>query len=1166
MIVGKLSSYFSNRVEHLYENLSQQLFNQTTTPFTQRVIIVPSPEMKRWLTQRLAKDPKIGIAAGISFPGLSPALESLCKDIFEVDFPSFPSQLELSLRLEAEISTLILRAHRMPESEKDLFKPLFAFLKVNGDAAAYLRSRKGEKRLILFCAELAKLFVNYGQFAEELVDGWEQHRGDAGDDGWQAALWRKIFVEKPIGSYPLRFVKEILAKRGKCADIQVHLFGLSYISKWQGKLLCHLAKTAAISIHFLSPCRAFWSDLRSDAESLFLQQIWKRRGASLSERMALEDYLRDTNSLLANWGKLGREYVSLLEELDLPFEDFYELPAGILHQPAYEENLDDQLHFRPQKSDQLTLLEAVQADILLLRNPKGSPPILFAHEDRSIQVHEAASKMREVEILHDRLMALIDKHKDDASPICPSDILVMAPRISDYFPFIQTVFQCREKTLPIMLTNLQLSSQKEMAQGVKKLTELAKGRWTSSSVLALFENGAFLRKQELSLEDLEQIKNWIKLINIKWGEDLDHCNELLKRDYEGQQFNQTDSVTTWEYGIGELLGELTSKGHFGNQERLIDFSKAELLGKWWHLMRSLREDLKLLVDGSKLALSEWASYLECLLKAYFAPGNERDAKDEELFLGQQFGMLRRFDYKIKLETGQALYSFASIASYIEDLLSQETISFNEKHLQAVHFCSLLPMRAIPARIVCLLGMNEEAYPRKEPPCFFDARKKEGRIDYCPLRSDWDRYLFLESLLSARDYFLITYKASSEGEKEGTPSLLVTELLSYLDKSFLLEGGGKPSLHCCYKHFAYPFHHAYFNSEKKCIQSYSKKQYALSQARYLPDRQAPHYFVPQFFVGVDQPSSMPANPIDCTIDIKHLVDLISRPLKIYFNQTLRTYLPFKEQVDLDEESFVLHSRDLHQIKKGYLHSSLIDLVAQAEKLGKLPLGAFKTVAQRRIASETEEIQSQLINLGVNKEDFFTLEFNERCRKTVKLSSGQWVVPALKIPYRSFQIKITGSLSEVCAKGLFVLRKDVFKDKIKEWPKFLLLGCAPQECHELMERNLLLGVDGKAIPACKEPLSLWEPLLDYYFACASKPCPLLPEWLEAAFEGNDKRLQKQIESSFSEFKGSAYEDYLLWTVASKELPNAQMILKNWHEPLQAFLKPCQQMLKGGKNALL
>ena len=73
----------------------------------------------------------------------------------------------------------------------------------------------------------------------------------------------------------------------------------------------------------------------------------------------------------------------------------------------------------------------------------------------------------------------------------------------------------------------------------------------------------------------------------------------------------------------------------------------------------------------------------------------------------------------------------------------------------VSFCTLLPMRSIPFRVVCLLGMNDGDYPRRQTGNSLDLmqyhRQKGDRS-----RHDDDRYLFLEALLAAQDYFYISY--------------------------------------------------------------------------------------------------------------------------------------------------------------------------------------------------------------------------------------------------------------------------------------------------------------------------------------------------------------------------------------------------------------------------
>ena len=135
----------------------------------------------------------------------------------------------------------------------------------------------------------------------------------------------------------------------------------------------------------------------------------------------------------------------------------------------------------------------------------------------------------------------------------------------------------------------------------------------------------------------------------------------------------------------------------------------------------------------------------------------------------------------------------------EASLNSQRVCYREPHLQAIRFCSLLPMRALPAKVIVLLGMEEGAFPRKDQTHSLNSMAKEADTDYSPSQTDFDRYLFLEIMLSVRKYLLISYVGYSKTDsKEKPSSLLITELINYLDSGFTVEGK-KPSERCVIKH-------------------------------------------------------------------------------------------------------------------------------------------------------------------------------------------------------------------------------------------------------------------------------------------------------------------------------------------------------------------------------
>ena len=108
----------------------------------------------------------------------------------------------------------------------------------------------------------------------------------------------------------------------------------------------------------------------------------------------------------------------------------------------------------------------------------------------------------------------------------------------------------------------------------------------------------------------------------------------------------------------------------------------------------------------------------------------------------------------------------------------------------INVCTLMPMRAIPFRHVCLLGMKDGDYPRPQQPMDFDLMRQWG--NYRPgdrSRRDDDRYLFLEALLSARDSLYISWTGRNvRDNSERPPSVLVAQLRDHINQRWHCDQG------------------------------------------------------------------------------------------------------------------------------------------------------------------------------------------------------------------------------------------------------------------------------------------------------------------------------------------------------------------------------------------
>ena len=418
-----LNVFFSNHLDLLYLQLKKKLFT-FSAPFTKRLIVVYGPAMKAWLSLKIAQDPDLNVSFGLEFVYLNQAFEIFTKFFHPCPKP-FPSLQELSLAIEGKILAKLTHYFDLNEEEKTLFSPLFDYLQLDFDKSLPpFLNKKAQKRLTFFSLHLGEHFLNYRRFAPKMVQEWQTSATTC----WQQALWKELFG--PLCPWQaLPNFKEFISSN---FHLEIHFFSISFLSEWEFAFTSHLAQLTSLYYYLISPCALFWSDIRSDKESQFLQNLFEKKfGIASSQVEQLEELLSERNPLLANFGRMGREMVAQIEESSAQIHAQYALPLTIknYYDLSSCENLYLYQTFQP-----LSLLQAVQADMLLMKAPEEELVTNLTTTDNSIQLHKAPSRRREIEILYHNLLALMQKQKE----LQPQEIIVMAPHIHDYIPYIKS--------------------------------------------------------------------------------------------------------------------------------------------------------------------------------------------------------------------------------------------------------------------------------------------------------------------------------------------------------------------------------------------------------------------------------------------------------------------------------------------------------------------------------------------------------------------------------------------------------------------------------------------------------------------------------------------------------------------------------------------------------
>ncbi len=1135
-----LDVYLSNRLEILYQQLKCSLFDLSNKPLMRRIVVVYGPAMKNWLILKMAQDPDLNVAMGIEFVYLSEAFELLLGNSVRI-----PTLLELSLAIETEIFSLIQKFYSLHPDEQQEWLPVMDHLNLNlsQTRASFRLSRKMERRLIGLSQNLARLFQDYGRYAFRMIEQWEKSEAA----GWQPRLWRKLFVENS----EWKWRSPVCALQSAPAPSQsftLNIFSISFMTASEFDYLNRLSEYVPVNYFLLSPCAVFWSDIRSDKESAYLEKYWQKKlGFDSSQVIKLEELLRDRNPLLANFGRIGREMASQIEQSMAQTSAVYALPEKV---QVLDEELfmHDDLHLTEEHTP-LSLLHALQADLLMMRNPQGSPPIDLEDDHNSIQLHIASCRRREIEILYHNVLGLMLKDHS----LCPGEIIVMAPQIEEYSPYIQSIFGHEESQLDFQILDLGLQTQSEIVQGFLQLVELSEGRWDASQLLQLFEHDSFQRRFQISKSDFSKIQEWVEDSGIRWGDDAFHRNELLQRRHCEKGMADETMVGTWDYGISRLLFGLTAIPEKSTSLSLdappcslADFSDSDLLGKWIGILHALRDDLTPFQDRSSLTMDDWVNYLNCLLENYFKPDFENQQSLEEYDeLKSQFEILRNASRFIP----DASFSYSSVKTHLLSLLKHRSIAYREEHLQAVRFCSLMPLRSIPAKTIVLLGMQEGAFPRSGLLSSLNLMAEEKKADYCPLSNDFDRHLFLEAMHSAQKYLIISYCGySREENKELKPSLLVEELFSYLDKFYTIQGL-KPTQNCVFKHPFDAFDVRYFLREHG-LNNFSQRDFKAAQAVCKIDKQNRHAVIADFaYVDHLQASLIPSGTC---IDLKYLNLLVRDPIKFHFNRTVEIYLQTEDdRLIKTEEDLTLSNFDKSSLLKLNLKLTMEEVLLQAEREGRLPFGLFKIAAHKEFKRDSEKMHEDLIKHALDSASIFEIVFSGDCIEP-SFEKERWLLPAVKLFYEDGTLlSIAGKIPHATSKGLLDLSKGTFADIWKVWPQFLLYCEAAKRFPHQLKAQLISSEASEAKEAFfEDPAPYLKQLIHYYSLCLNNFSPLMPDWIPLILEEDEEKLQDKIRKLFDSSFTTYQNPYLQRIFNKDSLPMTESILLHWKKTAEAL----------------
>ncbi|MGP1928482.1 MAG: exodeoxyribonuclease V subunit gamma [Arsenophonus sp. NC-WZS1-MAG3] len=981
-----LQIYYSNQL-NIHKEIISSLIKNYPLPnaFSQEIILVQSLGMSKWLQINLAQS--IGIAANISFPLPATFIWSM----FTRVLPNIPQESAFTKRAMAWKLMTILPSV--------LHEPKFKFLK------PYLNEDLDKRKLYQLSARIADLFEKYLIYRPQWLEIWRKKElieGISDNQQWQQSLWLGLIeytekINQPkwhFANLYQRFIQSLQINLPLHIKLPKRVFicGISALPPVYLQVLNALGKHIDIHLMFTNPCRYYWGNVQSYTYLTRLEQlklknyqdqleITRFKGESSPNTLFNKQGKQFlANPLLASWGKLGRDNLYFLSQLkeSNKIAAFIDLSRDCLLHQVQQDILDLEDH------SQLGLTKASYNNSFSKRK--------LNKQDKSLTFHSCHSLQREVEVLQDYLLRLFEEDPN----LRPKDIIVMVTDIDSYAPYIQAVFSYMspERRLPFSISDRKAKKVHPILRAFISLLDLPQSRFTTEQVLALLEVPSLARRFSIYENELLLLRRWINESGICWGLDDENLS-MLELPATGQN--------TWAFGLNRMLLGYVMDSQVGIWNKILPYDEctglyAKLAGQLAAFIDSLADWRNKLNQERKLL--EWLPLCQCLLDAFF----KTDEKIQPIFVF----ILQQWQKTIEagiVEKYEELVPISLIRDELATCFDNKKIS--QRFLTGeINFCILMPMRSIPFKVVCLLGMNDRIYPCSIPPLWFDLMIEQPQLGDRKCRDD-DCYLFLEALNSASQLFYLSYIGYTMRDNQpNNPSVLINELVDYISQSFCLEGdehlnidlsANRVKEHLVIKHTRVPF----------ATENYLPNSLHQSYANeWLLAAKKQGNLQPKFCTSLT-PIIEPENEIL----LEQLLYFYQHPIRAFFQKRLKVNF-FNEKVQLPEnEPFVINNLQRYKFNKRLLNAmiheeSLDELLTTLRATGGLPAGHF---GQIYLEKQIQDLQPLANKIKINCHEYFNKLFVEPFENARLSGELQNIQKNGIIRYRPANLTISNALS-------------------------------------------------------------------------------------------------------------------------------------------------------------
>jgi exodeoxyribonuclease V gamma subunit len=864
----------ASSLQILATELITDLGNEKPAVFSKQCVVTQTEGVNNWLKYELAQT--VGIAANLQFLGINDILLLLYHWVC-------PDESTL---IDKNNMTWAIFAELKEKEFCDRFPTI----------SSYFANDEGHRAAL--AAEMADLFDQYQIYRHDKIAKWKKdENAEEGENSWQVYLWHKMKNRLKEGYSDRLDVSTRLLQKLKDPDAiqliknrlpSLRFFGIVIVTPYYLELFSTLSKIINVKFYLLNPC----------PEILWMDDLSNKKIAALRKRPDLLEKRNTGNELLINWGSIVKSSYSMM----LAHEDYVN---------QYEVINDTTSEKLPS-----TLLRTIQYEIIHNLSESQRAKINKAMTtDQSLQLVGSFTPVREVEILYNYLL-------DEDPALRARDILIMVSDIDKYAPLVRAVFDNAPVSIPYNIADESVTEGNTIFTAIKDILSIDAALFKAEEVLSLLDS-PFIRNR-FGFTDTSVVRQAVREAGIYFG--------TIDRTGNPTYENTEAWMVSWDYGLEKIMYGLCISGEieFNNGSHpLYPLDTAEGMAmadrtRLYHFIEVLKSILDERQQNRNLA--EWAVYLGSIVREMIVD-EEEENEDYPRFAA----LMETIAGSDQILQGETI-SYTTFRQIFFSKLEAEKRSrtFAGK---GVGFCSLVPMRSVPYKIIGLLGMNFDSFPRQDSELSFSLIGKEPRPGDRSVREN-DKHLFLETILAAKERLYISYLARDVRKgADMPPSTLVDELLDYIAQQT-----EEP---------------VQFKKEKITIHPLH-----LFSTKY----RNPHNKLPPNYLGntLIEKSRFKKTEIAQTsttrlteVTVDHFCAFFKNPIKYYFNRQLSIYYHEEEEKIADTEIFELDTLQGWNIKDHLLKNNIEDtgvFIDRLKKAGKLPLANMGLVEAEQLFEE------------------------------------------------------------------------------------------------------------------------------------------------------------------------------------------------------------------------